>query len=584
MATSKEEKIPSKSKALVVAAIDFGTMYSGYAFSLTQDWKKTYTYTWYGGNAPSNKNPTVLLLDSNEEFVAFGYDAEDQYSKLTAKKVHEDYYYFQRFKMILHQDLGVKKNILCTDELGKKLPASMVFAHCIRHLKDHLLTEINKSIPGISTEEVDYVLTVPAIWGERAKRFMREAAKEAGIKERLIIALEPEAASIYCQHLTKEDLTKDDKQTSSVLGQLSVGDKYMVVDLGGGTADITVHQQCEDLTLEEIVPASGGPWGGKSVDDRFIGFLENISGPKSMAEYKKQNMYDFLDILRKFEITKRSITPEKTGHVWVRIPLSFFEFCKTNRKVKNASAAIEVSSHKGIVQYESGKLKWTVENFKQIFFEETVDSIVKHIEKLLKDAKIRDTKAILMVGGFSECKLVQQAIIKKCTGKKVIIPIDAGLAVVKGAVYFGHDPKAISRRVAMYTYGIQTWPEFKPTLHPLSKKYEIDGKSRCKDVFFPIVRKGEKIPVGLSKPQIFRPLFEKGSMLHCSVYISDEEDPKYIDEFGCELLGTLEVPLLNHDPANVEVEETLYFGETELRVTARDLSTNKAIDFTFDIL
>lgn len=57
---------------------------------------------------------------------------------------------------------------------------------------------------------------------------------KAGIKERLIIALEPEAASIYCQHLTKEDLTKDDhKQTSSVLGQLSVGDKYMVVDLGG---------------------------------------------------------------------------------------------------------------------------------------------------------------------------------------------------------------------------------------------------------------------------------------------------------------------------------------------------------------
>lgn len=580
MATSKEEKIPSKSKALVVAAIDFGTMYSGYAFSLTQDWKKPYTFTWYGGNAPSYKNPTVLLLDSNQEFVAFGYDAEDQYSKLTAKKVHEEYYYFQRFKMILHQDLGVKKDILCTDELEtKKLPASMVFAHCIRFLKDHLLTEIKKSFPRITKDEIDYVLTVPAIWGERAKRFMREAAKEAGIKERLIIALEPEAASIYCQHLTK-----DNEQNSSVLGQLGVGEKYMVVDLGGGTADITVHQQCEDHTLEEIVPASGGPWGGKSVDDRFIGFLEDISGPESMVKYKEKYMYDFLDIHRQFEVTKRSITPEKTGNVSIRIPLSFVQFCKNNRKVKNCQAAIEVSPYKGVVQYEAGKLKWTVDYFKQIFFKETIDSIVGHIEKLLKDAKISDTKAILMVGGFSECKLVQQAIIEKCTGKKVIIPIDAGLAVVKGAVYFGHDPKAISRRVAMYTYGIQTWPEFKPTLHPLSKKYEIDGKSRCKDVFFPIVRKGEKIPVGLSKPQIFRPLFEKGSMLHCSVYISDDEDPKYIDESGCDLLGTLEVPLLNHDPANVEVEETLYFGETELRVTARDLSTNKAIDFTFDIL
>lgn len=303
-----------------------------------------------------------------------------------------------------------------------------------------------------------------------------------------------------------------------------------------------------------------------------------------MVKYKEKYMYDFLDIHRQFEVTKRSITPEKTGNVSIRIPLSFVQFCKNNRNVKNCPAAIEVSPHKGVVQYDAGKLKWTVDYFKQIFFKETIDSIVGHIEKLLKDAKISDTKAILMVGGFSECKLVQQAIIEKCTGKKVIIPIDAGLAVVKGAVYFGHDPKAISRRVAMYTYGIQTWPEFKPTLHPLSKKYEIDGKSRCKDVFFPIVRKGEKIPVGLSKPQIFRPLFEKGSMLHCSVYISDDKDPKYIDEPGCEILGTLEVPLLNHDPANVEVEETLYFGETELRVTARDLSTNKAIDFTFDIL
>lgn len=83
---------------------------------------------------------------------------------------------FKVFSSLWQQ--GVKKDILCTDELEKKLPASTVFAHCIRYLKDHLLTEINKSFPGTSNDEVDYVLTVPAIWGERAKRFMREAAKE----------------------------------------------------------------------------------------------------------------------------------------------------------------------------------------------------------------------------------------------------------------------------------------------------------------------------------------------------------------------------------------------------------------------
>lgn len=63
----------------------------------------------------------------------------------------------------------------------------MVFAHCIRYLKNHLLTEINKSFPRITKDEIDYVLTVPAIWGERAKRFMREAAKE--VRESLSIRI-----------------------------------------------------------------------------------------------------------------------------------------------------------------------------------------------------------------------------------------------------------------------------------------------------------------------------------------------------------------------------------------------------------
>jgi hypothetical protein len=40
--------------------------------------------------------------------------------------------------------------------------------------------------------------------------------------------------------------------------------------------------------------------------------------------------------------------------------------------------------------------------------------------------------------------------------KTVIIPEDAGFAVLKGAVQFGFNPKVINPRIIRFTYGIST--------------------------------------------------------------------------------------------------------------------------------
>ena len=49
-----------------------------------------------------------------------------------------------------------------------------------------------------------------------------------------------------------------------------VGCRYMVVDCGGGTVDITVHQVDKGEKLIELYRATGGPYGsiGKSGVDR----------------------------------------------------------------------------------------------------------------------------------------------------------------------------------------------------------------------------------------------------------------------------------------------------------------------------
>lgn len=58
-----------------------------------------------------------------------------------------------------------------------------VFSICIMHLKENLLTKMNKRFAvDVSEKDVQYVLTVPGIWGNAAKMFMRKAAAQVRSK------------------------------------------------------------------------------------------------------------------------------------------------------------------------------------------------------------------------------------------------------------------------------------------------------------------------------------------------------------------------------------------------------------------
>lgn len=54
-----------------------------------------------------------------------------------------------------------------------------VFAHALKFFKDHVLEELSdQSATKILEEDIQWVLTVPAIWKAPAKQFMRTAAYE----------------------------------------------------------------------------------------------------------------------------------------------------------------------------------------------------------------------------------------------------------------------------------------------------------------------------------------------------------------------------------------------------------------------
>ena len=63
--------------------------------------------------------------------------------------------------------------------MGKSMQALTVFSLAIRFLREHLMNKIHLGVKGkLSDEDVYFVLTVPAIWDDPSKQFMREAAEQ----------------------------------------------------------------------------------------------------------------------------------------------------------------------------------------------------------------------------------------------------------------------------------------------------------------------------------------------------------------------------------------------------------------------
>lgn len=106
----KIRKMTDKKDQPVVAAIDFGIAFSGYAFSFKHDYERDPLSTSIRFNGIVGcgghftlKVPTCVLLNPHQEFVAFGYEAEDIYSDLALNENHYDYYFFEGFKMLLYE-------------------------------------------------------------------------------------------------------------------------------------------------------------------------------------------------------------------------------------------------------------------------------------------------------------------------------------------------------------------------------------------------------------------------------------------------------------------------------------------------
>ncbi|XP_053385546.1 heat shock 70 kDa protein 12B-like [Mercenaria mercenaria] len=570
---------------LLVAAIDFGTTYSGWAFSFAHDYKtdrrKADISYWYSGTGSlaTQKTPTCILIRPDGKTVeAFGYEAEDMYEDKHGRGEGQDYYFFKHFKMKLHQKLTKKIDLQMTleDESKKTLPAIQVFALAIKYLKENLLERVKDTQLDDIESDISWILTVPAIWRDEAKQFMKEAAEQAGIpKERQTIALEPEAASVFCYELPVEKTVG-----RRALSRLQVGDRYMIIDAGGGTIDITVHEVAPHGGLKEVAAASGGGWGGTMVDRAYEEFLGKLFGPDLYTKFKDTFKEDYLDFLRAFEVKKRHIKPN--GEIRIEMPRNLVELFENDRKT-TLKTFLDKSENSDKVRLVGGDKIQCSSDTVAMLFQESVQKTVNHVKDLQQN--ISNLKAILMVGGYSENQLLQGAIKSAFPNLNVVIPIEPQSAILRGALMYGHNPSVLTERVLKYTYGTNILIPFDPRIHPLSKKIYTDAGERCGQIFSKLVEKDQNIKTGQLVSNTFYPVNRSQRKLGFPVYVSEEKNPVYTE--NCHCIGSLTIQIPNPNPkTNLERAFTvsMCFGGTEIEMQAKDDMTGKKVEVNLNFL
>ena len=108
---------------------------------------------------------------------------------------------------------------------------------------------------------------------------------------------------------------------------------------------------------------------------------------------------------------------------------------------KDLKSVIASSSYGNEITMIRGNMRFKADLLIKLFTS-TIDSIITLMKNTLSNKSLNGAYVsnILMVGGFSQCSMMQEAVYKAFPNNQIIIPEEPGFSVLKGAVLFGHRP------------------------------------------------------------------------------------------------------------------------------------------------
>ncbi|KAI9271871.1 hypothetical protein BDA99DRAFT_459670 [Phascolomyces articulosus] len=564
--SNPQQKHILSSQYRVVIAYDFGTTYSGAAYAFThsspievfdiQNWPHK------GGNFYP-KVPTVSVYPKQSSpfkrsvLSEWGHSAKKAMLKPDAIKQN---ILLSEFKLHLDESLH-------RPNLGNELTPVQAVGDYLSELHKHTLQELSRSFAkNYHPDTFRYCLTVPAVWTDKAKNLMRQAAIQAGLinpsdpSDRLILVSEPEAAALYCEETMTDQV------------HLKDNDRIMICDAGGGTVDLIVFQVNfknggssggRKRELKEVTKGMGESCGSVFLDNGFLELLKTKLGAKVMSKVTPREMNSMMGYFID------TIKPEfnETDDYYLELPRSV--------KIEDIPASIREYDDEG--HLDDGILKFSGQELKNNVFDPVVDKVLSLIEKQYQQIPDGRLNFMFLVGGFGSSKYLYQRIHKVFKDTKVnqiVCPADrAALAVVRGAAYFGVHPEVVVSRVSRRTYGINISEIFDEKLDPPSKRVERPDCVRCKDRFYYFVKKNDEVQVDHCISKEFFAYYGIQKTVDIGLYATESDHvPRYTDEPGVPRIANISVPVpkVSKMKKNEHLFFTIrmYFGRTEIRMEA----------------
>jgi tetratricopeptide (TPR) repeat protein len=576
-------------KAKVVVAIDFGTHGSGFAWTLVspenddpRNRQVLHKKNWPKAPGRSIKDLSALVVDEQNQPVAWGYEAHELWWLNSPYKRAELglHGYAHAYKMALSRR-PTSRDVTRSDgivDLGKDRLVRRFIASTLEQMRKHAVAEVTRET-GLTWQDIQWCITVPAIWSDAQKRTMTDAAAEAGLgpADQVVIAIEPETAALYC-------VLDADRPGPGSKWRTGEKQRFMIVDCGGGTIDISAFATVMDegrLRLAEI----GGGSTGAALGSQYI---NQAFRRKLLRQRLAPDVFDWLErehgellnaVENRWEEAKRYVAV-KTGDggrpvidedTTIDIPAPLWKLLP--RPVRSR-----------LTEEAQGDLRTLVASPGQTqeLFDAVIDPIVELVRRAFDEVSgqaVGEPVTVLLVGGFAASDYLHARISHALKGRATVArPSEPREAVVHGAVHFGYDPGLISERRTKLTYGFQMAMRFRDGSQ--DNRHEIiwgpDGQKLIRDRFHIAVKRSQPVQRDHPYSKDLTPSSADTPTLQLTFFATRDRDPQYVTDPGVVELGEITIDIshsVGQPPADRKVRLEMVFGDTVITATATTLDT-----------
>ena len=219
-----------------------------------------------------------------------------------------------------------------------------------------------------------------------------------------------------------------------------------IMTVPGSRLGVAAFENQDDGALQTIYKANSEPLGGAMVNCQFKNLWDALLGAQKMHDYRQLFPSDWLKMMQDFEANMRTFPHQETK---IHLPGSFVSWVNDFR-----SPSLKRFGE-GEVQIIRDEYLCLSSRVMRRLFKPLVEAIKGYLsDTVLNKPRLSKIKTMILVGGLADFPFLQEEIKNMISGRScVVIPNEAIVAVVRGAVIFGKRAAAAKKRVVGASYG-----------------------------------------------------------------------------------------------------------------------------------